>query len=176
MRNRHINCRRGGRQMNETRRRGLSGKARRVRERNRAARLNAKRLIREYYEPEATDPLPGRYIPIRHTTAFRPTVAISRPTKAHRIPGKKAIVKAAPRTSKRDAGRQSAPTRGHSGAQPGKALRLSCTSQASYEATSARAAIFGRRRPFKLGGFLFGCALGTAAVSFLLICVRTAIG
>lgn len=162
--------------MEETRqKKGLSGKARRVRERNRAARLNAKRLIREYNEPEATDQAPGRYIPIRHTTAFRPTVAISKPTEVQRMPGKKAIVKATPRAARENAGRQSAPTRGDSGARPGKALRLSCTSQAGYKATSARAAIFGRRRTFRLNGFLFGCALGTAATSVLLICVRTAI-
>lgn len=161
--------------MEETRRRGLSGKARRVRERNRAARLNARRLIREYYEPEAKEQAPGRYIPIRYTTAFRPTVAISRLTKAQRMPGKKAIVKATPSAAREDAGRQSARTRGHSKTRPGKALRLSCTSQASYEATSARAAIFGRRRTFRLGGFLLGCALGTAAASVLLICVRTVI-
>lgn len=157
--------------MEETRRRGLSGKARRIRERNRAARLNAKRLIQEYYEPEAKEQVSGRYIPIRHTTVFRPTVAISRPTKVHRMLGKKAT----PRIAQEDAGRQAAPTPGHSGARPGKALRLSCTSQPSYEATSARAAIFGRRRTFRLGGFLFGCALGTAAASVLLICVRTVI-
>ena len=151
--------------METTRRRGLSGKARRVRERNRAARLHAKRMIQEYDLPEATDPLPGRYIPIRHTTAFRPTVAISRPTKAHRALGKKKIVNATARSAHEDAG-----------SRPDKALRLPCASQASYKATSARAAIFGRRQSFRLGGFLFGCALGTAAASVLLICVRTAIG
>ena len=132
--------------MEETRQRGLSGKARRVRERNRAARLNARRLIREYYEPEAPDQVSGRYIPIRHTTAFRPTVAISRQTKAHRMLGKKAIVKVTRRDAQEDAGRQAAPIRGHSGARRGRALRLSCTSQLDCEVQESRSAL-PRRAP-----------------------------
>ena len=162
--------------MEAIRTKGLSGKARRARERNRAARINSKRMIEDYYEPEATDQVPARNIPIRHTTAFRPTVAVSKLTRVHRMHGKKAIVETTTRSMQKNAGRQSAPTRGHSGSHPAKALRLSCTAEASREATSARAAIFGRRRQtFRLGGFLFGCALGTAAASVLLICVNTAI-
>lgn len=162
--------------METTRRRGLSGKARRVRERNRAARLHAKRMIQEYDEPETAEPVPERFIPIRHTTAFRPTVAISRRARAQSAAGHKSNVKATSRAAQNDPRRQTVTTREHSGAQPGQALRLSCTSHASYEATSARAAIFGRRRTFRLSGFLLGCAMGTAAASLLLICVRTAIG
>lgn len=161
--------------MAEMRQKGLSGKARRVRERNRAARLNAKRMIQEYYEPEAADQTPDRSIPIRHATAFRATVAISRPTMAQRIPGKKAIVKATSRGAQGDARRQSVADRERSATQPSKALRLSCTSPASYAATSARAAIFGRRQTFRLGGFLLGCVMGTAAASVLLICMHTVI-
>ena len=162
--------------MEETRRKGLSGKARRVRERNRAARLHARRMIQEYYEPEAKETATGRYVPIRHTTEFRPTVAISKSTRIHKSPGAMVIAKATPRTSKKSPRRQSAPTRGHSDARPAKALRLSCTSRDGYKATIDRAAIFGRRQTFRLGGFLFGCALGTAAASVLLICVNTVIG
>lgn len=162
--------------MDATRRKGLSGKARRARERNRVTRLHASQRLQEYYEPEAVGASAERYIPIRHRKVFCPSVEYTEPAGIGAAPVREAIVK--PGTVVSRSPRKSRPARPmvkvH--ARADKALRLSCTTQASRDATLARAAIYGRRETFRWRGFLYGCAMGTAAASVLLICVAGAVG
>lgn len=68
--------------METMRRGGLSGKARRIRTRNRAARLCAQSVIDEYFHPDPEEVRRDRPIPIRSRREFLPTVlhhADSRP-------------------------------------------------------------------------------------------------
>lgn len=162
--------------MDKTRRKGLSGKARRVRERNRAARLHVAQVIQEYDEPEAVDPAVERFIPIRHRKVFSPSVEFVEPAGGGAVRGQKAIVKPCTVASRGHTKNRTVAPLVKASFSSGKALRLSCASDATRDASLARAAIYSRRETFRWRGFLYGCAMGTAAASILLICVRGATG
>lgn len=153
---------------------GLSGKARRVRERSRATRMRASQLLEDYYEPGAVETSSERYIPIRHRELITPSVEFSVSSVTSR--GREAIVEpgsVVPNDYTKSRGLRF-PARVVS--RSAKALRMSCAVPATRsDPTLARAAIYGRRETFRWRGFMYGCAMGTAAASVLLICVRGAI-
>lgn len=57
---------------------GLNGKARTLRQRDRASRLHAQQLLEEYFDPDLIADRRDRYIPIRSRSEFLPAVAVWR--------------------------------------------------------------------------------------------------
>jgi hypothetical protein len=53
---------------------GLNGKARTLRQRDRASRLHAQQLLEEYFDPDSLADRGDRYIPIRCRSEFLPAV------------------------------------------------------------------------------------------------------
>ena len=53
---------------------GLNGKARTLRQRDRASRLHAQQLLGEYFDPDSVADRRDRYIPIRSRSEFLPAV------------------------------------------------------------------------------------------------------
>lgn len=157
---------------------GLSGKARRVRYRNRAARLHAKQLIDDYLKPRSATPHNAQYIPIRGRREFLPSIVTpgqtARPNRDTQLtlplegrdradgPRRAAEKKRAAVTSKTETG-------------PDKVIRF------PHRETSAaplfkRPEEFRDRRGFTWRGFLVGCAMGGAAAAFVLLILQTVTG
>ena len=124
---------------------GLSGKARRARDRNRAARLHAQQMIEEYLEPgTATRPRrEQRYIPIRSRNEFLPSATLSDGTAEPATDVPVRIIR--PERS------PASPV-----LKPPEQLK--------------------RKGNFTFGGFLFGCAMGSAAAALVLLVVHTVTG
>lgn len=165
---------------------GLAGKARRVRRRNRAARLHACQMVHEYFEPDTEDLFRERYIPIRSRAEFVPSVLQdndNETTLSQSInPGSQLQLpltaephqpspQKAPLSSRKDSMDQSHdkreavvrfPATGGK-AQPKRRSRLPYPSAPAKERLT-------------LQGFLLGCAMGSAAAAVLLLMVRTAVG
>ena len=152
--------------MENTRYNGLSGKARRARDLNRVTRMYAQQMIDEYLYPDSDTWRPERYVPIRSRSVFLPSVASI--------------------SDDQDASTQ-------------RQLELSLTTAgvAGVRSTGAKVADETRRdfvirpqripvqskqlrkqkqSPFTPGGFLFGCALGSAAAAMVLLVVQLAVG
>ena len=129
--------------------RGLSGKARRVHHRKRAERLNSQQMIEETLNPTMQD-TPHRHIPIRGRRRFLPSIAYM---------GKVVPV------------------------GTGRQLELPLAS-ADRTRTAARSTGLGFKPPeqleathrFTVGGFLLGCAMGSAAAAMVLLVVQVTVG
>lgn len=152
--------------MEDARYNGLAGKARRARDLNRVTRMNAQQMIDEYLYPDSDTQQPERYIPIRGRSDFLPSAASI-------------------------SDEQAAPT------QQQLELPLTTAGAAAERSTSVDVADEPRRdsvirplrtpfeprqrrkqkqSPFTPGGFLFGCALGSAAAAMVLLVVQLAVG
>lgn len=160
---------------------GLSGKARRVRNRSRAARLHAQQMIEEYAEP---DPLAGhrdRYIPIRGRSEFLPSVAQASVPAAR--PDRRQME--LPFTSAAKTNVTVRPATVVSPAPPcdtrpkaDAVIRPPCTAGKVGALPFKPPEQFGhaRRRKYTISGFLVGCAMGSAAAAVALFVVRIVIG
>lgn len=165
--------------MERTRSNGLSGKARRARTRNRAARLQARRMVSEYLEPQAVESGTDRYIPIRGREEFLPSVAFARAAVAKRSRDAKPLVQGTRAAigvnamHEQEVSREVPPRA--SSSQRTQPIRFSGLADAGRDVFDARRQLFGRPKTFRVGGFLFGCALGTMAASILLFGLHTVI-
>lgn len=182
----------------QTERKGaLAGRARRARFRKRAARLHAQCLIDEFHEPDPSERRSSRHIPIRGRSDFLPAVAIgssivmnrSNANKGdsqlnlplrHAADTKKRAVVASSHQAKNEprlVGFDDLPkTEAESGKSEESAIRFTKPRGPNYDLFNLRRFDAPRREPATLGGFLTGCALGTAAASLLLLVLHTVIG
>ncbi len=145
---------------------GLSGKARRVRERNRAARLYARQLLENYLEPEGVDPGEARYIPIRGRKDFLPSIVQTGPVEtSDRDPQLHLPLDAPGRTT---------PARKPEGPADG-VIRFPRTDKRSMAPLFKPPEDFRRKPEFTWRGFLVGCAMGSAAAAFFLLIVQTVV-
>lgn len=150
---------------------GLSGKARKVRYRNRAARLHTREMINEYFEPVAMRSNAGRFVPIRSRSEFLPSVAHA--DRLHDATGQLEL----PLTENdKSPAQQSRPSR-----TDDRVIRFrrNTNKPASRDPRTFRFGAFGARRAgrdFTLRGFLVGCAMGSAAATLVLLVVHTAVG
>ena len=137
--------------------RGLAGRARRVRNRNRAERLSAQQLIREHMEPELEQWEPDRYIPIGGRNDFLPAIAIALPDEQPRRDTQLELPLATRNVSDRS----------HHG------IRGESRETSAQRAVRDRAALRGRpREVFSLGRFLYGCLLGSSAAAMILLALH----
>lgn len=165
--------------MERTSSNGLSGKARRARTRNRAARMQARRMVSEYLEPAEVETGMGRYIPIRGRDEFLPSVVFARSTVAKRSRDAKPLdqgtgVATGVQVMHEQEGFCAVPPRASS-LERTEPIRFSGLADAGRDVFDARRQLFGRPKKFRVGGFLFGCALGTMAASILLFGLHTVI-
>lgn len=158
---------------------GLSGKARHVHCRNRAARLYQQQLIHEYLEPDTVGAGRHRYIPIRGRNEFLPSVGVTGvPTGRTRETQLELAL-----TTDKKAGRNyrradTAKTTPRPKVQPATDVVIRFPRKAKPGASPILKLPeeFGRRERFTIGGFLIGCAMGSAAASLVLLIVHAAVG
>ena len=156
--------------MENTRYNGLAGKARRARDLSRASRMYAQHMIDEYMYPESDTWRPQRFIPVRGRSEFLPSAAFVREepgTLAHRQLELPLTAVAAPLPV-------AGPTPERTLPEP--VVEPSRDSVIRPPRTPFRPV---RRRkpssPFTPRGFLFGCALGSAAAAVVLLVVQLAV-
>ena len=170
MPNRH-----GGRSMENTRYNGLAGKARRTRDLNRATRMYAQQMIEEYLYPEPATWRPERYIPIHGRSEFLASAAFlseDQDTPTQRQLELPMIATGAARESassdqtveRSTAVEVAEAPRRDSVIRPRKAPFQPMQRQKQ------------KQSPFTPSGFLFGCALGSAAAAMVLLVVQLAVG
>lgn len=139
--------------------RGLSGKERKVRDRNRAERLFAHEMVEEYLEAPVRNEY-RRPIRINHQSAFHPTAADAR--------GEPAYVQlqfdlAESKVTGEETRRQ-APTTNGTTRRP----------RPSHAEFGALLSVRERKpAPFSLRRFVYGCALGGAAAAVILLMLTT---
>ena len=160
---------------------GLAGRARKIRDRNRAERLYARQLIAECLDPEPLDPRRERFIPIRRCSDFLPSVAN---VVLHQSTGKERQLDLPWATSERA---ESAGTSNGKGSRsrdltervkdpvpPGE-QRSAPTKPKDVRRAIAQE-IFAlnprARRNFSIHGFLYGCLLGGGAAAVILLGIR----
>ena len=163
--------------MHDQKRGGLSGKARQVRSRHRVARLYANQLLAEYLEPHDTalvDPHGGRWIPIKRRSEFLPSIQTAThhgETSSRRRP-RGSQPGSPPAASRRH--HECAPTESGGSGTLGPAIRFPTVLSPFPEESP----VAGTRRrgspPFSVGGFVFGCAMGTTAALLVLLFLRAA--
>jgi len=150
---------------------GLAGKARRARDLSRASRMHAQQIIDEYLYPESDAWRPQRFIPIRGRSEFLPSAAFIREepsTLTHRqleLPLAAAAVATLP---------------SHDETTPERTLPEPVVQPRDSVIRPPRTPFrpIQRRKPsspFTPGGFLFGCALGSAAAAVVLLVVQLAV-
>ena len=165
--------------MKATPNQGLCGKARRVHYRNRAARLYARQRVDEYFEYDTAEPPGHRHIPIRGRSEFLPTVARVERSAARANDGQLEL----PLTTAGQAdsaGRAVAttPTVPEREAGPTKdvVIRFPSRSQSPVGRPFKPPMQFGQRNRFTVGGFLLGCAMGSAAAAAVLLVIHVTVG
>jgi len=161
--------------MENTRYNGLAGKARRARDLNRATRMYAQQMIDEYLYPDPKPLRPQRYIPIRSRSEFLPSAAfisedqdapIQRQLELPLIAGG-----AARKSTTPDPSRERSTAVGV--ADEPRRDSVIRPLRASFQPVQRRKQ---KQSPFTPGGFLFGCALGSAAAAMVLLVVQLAVG
>ena len=165
---------------------GLDGKARRERVRNRAARLFARQLVKEYLEPDEVSPGVERYVPIRSRSEFLPSAAppwiVDLTTASDKPrPSEQAKQLDLPfvETNKTQVDcpvsfpSEVTPDRNESHESPA-VLRIPPPKRSRQE-PAAPALRPGRRKPFTFGGFLLGCAMGSAAAVMMLMVAQAVV-
>ncbi len=170
--------------MQTVKRGGLSGKERRVRKRNRAARLNADRRIGEYIESSANAGPSDRFIPIRARDEFLPSVVFQKITSERTARKGSEVVKhggrrpltTQPNAPQRHPGPTPTTGPGEFSRTSDSAICFSEPARSNRNPTEARAALFGTKPAFTLRGFLVGCTLGSIAASLALLVLHTATG
>ena len=164
---------------------GLAGKARRVRGRNRAARLQACQMMHEYFDPDTEEVFRNRYIPIRGRAEFVPSalqendndMALEQPNS----PGEQLQLSLAVGQQKPDRQTTRWATLKNKTSRPhGKREEvIRFPTRGGRTTPTQRNRASGEKYPAErltLRGFLLGCAMGSAAAAVLLLMVRTAVG
>ncbi|UCC29671.1 MAG: hypothetical protein JSU86_15885 [Phycisphaerales bacterium] len=158
---------------------GLSGKARQVHCRNRASRLYQQQLIHEYLEPDAVGAGRHRYIPIRGRNEFLPSVGGTGVTTGRtRETQLELALTTAKKAGRGDRTADTARTIPRPKAEPAadRVIRFPRTARPGASPVLKLPEEFGRRERFTIGGFLIGCAMGSAAASLVLLVVHAAVG
>lgn len=165
--------------MKDVPRRSLAGKARRNHHRNRAIRLHARQWIDEHLASDTEEQVNERYIPIRGRSEFLPTVAqATQSSISHR--GAQLQLPLSSTTTGENARQAAAvaePSSSPSTA-PAKdvAIRFPTRAKSPAGRLFKPPVAYNRRTRFTLGGFLLGCAMGSAAAAMLLLVVRVVVG
>ena len=158
--------------MENTRYNGLAGKARRARNLNRASRMYAQQLIEEYLYPESDTWRPERFVPIRSRREFLPSASfISEESTAPTQRQLELSLTAVGATRER-----ALPERVAKGVKTANEPRRDSVirpPKAPFQPMQQRKQ---KQSPFTPGGFLFGCALGSAAAAVVLLVVQFAVG
>ncbi len=157
--------------------RGLSGKARRVHHRNCAERLSSRQMIEEFLDPKPQDP-PPRHIPIRGRRSFLPSIVHMRTTVAAEIGRQLELPLAAVENA-------STTVRSGGTAQPASERKIVAQADATLRFPHVGKPTAGPAfkpleqleagQRFTVGGFLLGCAMGSAAAAMVLLVVQTTI-
>lgn len=161
--------------MENTRYNGLAGKARRARDLNRITRMYAQQMIDEYLYPDPDPVRPERYIPIRGRSEFLPSAALI--SEDQDAPTQRQLE--LPLISAGAARERTLPDetveRSTSVAVADVPRRDSVIRplRAPFQPMKRRKQ---KQSPFTPGGFLFGCALGSAAAAMVLLVVQLAVG
>jgi hypothetical protein len=151
---------------------GLAGKARRARDLSRASRMHAQQIIEEYLYTESDAWRPPRFIPIRGRSEFLPSAAfVGEATSAlrHRqleLPLAAGTVTTLPAPDETARER----TLPEPVVQPRRDSVIR-PRRAPFRPVQRRK----QSSPFTPGGFLFGCALGSAAAAVVLLVVQLAV-
>ncbi len=159
---------------------GLSGKARQVRYRNRVARLHAQQMITEYLESDPLVQRHDRYIPIRGRNEFLPSVA--QVTTSTPQPVQQQLELPFKRRDKTDNADRSATTERTTPLRETETatdtvIRFPRTAKETSALPLKPPQQFGQRREkFTIGGFLVGCAMGSAAAVLALLVLQTVVG
>ena len=161
--------------MEDTRYTGLAGKARRARDLNRVTRMYTQQMIDEYLYPDPDPVRPERYIPIRGRSEFLPSAAFisedqDAPTQRQlELP---LIVAVAARESALPVQTFERSTSLEVADEPRRDSVIRPL-KSPFQPTPRRKQ---KQSPFTPGGFLFGCALGSAAAAMVLLVVQLAVG
>jgi len=159
---------------------GLSGKARQVRCRNRAARLYQQQLIHEHLEPDTVGAGRHRYIPISGRNEFLPSVGGTGVTTGRtRETQLELALTTAKKVGRGDRPADTARTAPQPKAEPAAdtVIRFPRKARPGARPILKLPEEFRRRRErFTIGGFLVGCAMGSAAASLVLLVVHAAVG
>lgn len=163
---------------------GLSGKARRVRFRDRAARRHDQLLLSEYFEPDPEALSHKRYIPVRGRCEFAPSMVqdhdelmappISREA-GTQLALSRAADKGPPSPSLTCGERREANTDEQVGERDG-AIRFPGAKSSAVPVPGPEVQNNGRSEELTFRGFALGCAMGSAAAAVVLLVLRTAIG
>ena len=162
---------------------GLNGKARTLRQRDRASRLHAQHLLEEYFDPDLIADRRDRYIPIRSRSEFLPAVTVWRDERNEDDMGFSQAVQfelsldaTAPAPADCcDAGVKVPATQPtpvelrHANEKPPMGW---ARPKVSFQPISRR----NPRNSFDPKRFLYGCLLGSAAAAVVLLMVSVVIG
>lgn len=159
---------------------GLSGKARKIRKRRRAACLRAQQMIEEYLEPQEQAPSRFGSIPIRGRGEFLPTVAGATTLPTARTASQLELPLDSSKGSRvaekpPGAGRTA---RSETRAPSDAPIRFpgAPDSKARFSPMAKGPRSDHRRAAFTVKGFLVGCAMGTAAAAVALLVLQTLTG
>lgn len=159
---------------------GLSGKARQLHCRNRATRLYQQQLIHEYLEPDTVGAGRHRFIPIRGRNEFLPSVAGTGVTTGRTREMQLGLgLTTAKKAGKGDRPADTARTipRPKVEPAPDAVIRFPRTARPGASPVLKLPEEFGRTRErFTIGGFLIGCAMGSAAASLVLLVMHALVG
>ncbi len=161
--------------MENTRYNGLAGKARRARDLNRVTRMYAQQMIDEYLYPDPDPVRPERYIPIRGRSEFLPSAAFICEDQDAPAQRQLELPLSAAATARESSPPDLTVKRSTAVEVADEPLRDSVIRplRAAFPPMQRRKQ---KQSPFTPGGFLFGCALGSAAAAMLLLVVQLAVG
>ena len=154
---------------------GLAGKARRARDRNRASRMYTQQVIDEYFSPESDTRRPERYIPIRGRSEFLPSAAFISDEQDAPTQRQLELPLVAAEAARECALPDQTVERSTAVEVADEPRRDSVIRplRAPFHPVQRRKQ---KQSPFTPGGFLFGCALGSAAAAMVLLVVQLAVG
>ncbi len=169
--------------MQTTKLSGLNGKARTLRQRDRASRLHAQQLLEEYFDPDSVADRRDRYIPIRSRSEFLPAVAVWRDERneddrgfAQGVQFELPLNADAPTPADScDAGVKVAATQ----ATPVEVRHVNEKPPMGWARPKVSFQPVSRRNPrgsFDPKRFLYGCLLGSAAAAVVLLMVSAVFG
>ena len=158
--------------MENTRYNGLAGKARRARDLSRASRMQAQQMIEEYLYPESDSWRPQRFIPIRGRSEFLPSAAFMSDEPSTLTHRQLELPLSAGAVASRPSRAEGAPER----TLPEHVVRSRRDSVIRPPRAPFRPVQRQKQSAvFTPGGFLFGCALGSAAAAVVLLVVQLAV-
>ena len=160
--------------MKHTRDGGLTSKARKIRERNRARSREDQQAWQVYLGSDLGGPVGERHIPIGRRREFYPTVAVAASSESRtdqpELPwhdqdadGREKAICIRPR-------KNTAGAAGPASRQPHRQAGHQRSSRETGRQPSMKPpTVYGREGTFRWRGFVTGCMIGTAAASFVLM-------